>query len=102
MSLFGVITGAIGLGADFGISSLIGNVAATVTTKSGNKLVDKICIGIGTAVIAGMAGEAAQNYIQRKADEIKNAVTPDYMLEDFDEELVDFDCEDFEEEEINE
>jgi uncharacterized membrane protein YebE (DUF533 family) len=94
MSLFGVITGAVGLGADFGLSALIGNVATTVTTKSGNKLIDKICIGIGTAVLSGMAGEAAQNYIQRKADELKKAIVPawaedDLLDEDFDDDFID-------------
>lgn len=100
MSLFSIVTSVVGLGADFGISSLIGNIATTVTTKTGNKLVDKICIGIGTAVVAGMAGEAAQKYIERKANEIKDAVTPEYMkLDEFDD---DFDDDIFiEEEEVD-
>lgn len=89
MSLFGIVTSVVGLGADFGISSLIGNIATTVTTKTGNKLVDKICIGIGTAVVAGMAGEAAQKYIERKANEIKDAVLPaiDEFDDDFDDDI---------------
>ncbi len=101
MSLFGIVTGIVGLGADFGISSLIGNIATTVTTKSGNKLVDKICIGIGTAVVAGMAGEAAQKYIERKANEIKDAVIPavDVFDDDFDDDIF---IEDDEEVDANE
>ena len=97
MSLFGIVTGAIGLGAEFGLTSLIGNVAATVTTKSGNKLVDKICIGIGTAVLAGMAGEAANNYIKRQAEELKESVTKALPINNYEDEFdVDFDDEFFE------
>lgn len=64
----------VGLVADAGISSLIGNVAATNVTKSNCKIFDKLMIGVGTAVVAGMAGEAAQNYIQKKADAAKEAI----------------------------
>ena len=74
MSLIGALTTVGGLVADFGITSLIGNVVATCTTKSGNKMVDKICIAVGTAVVAGMAGEAAQKYIERKSQEIQDTI----------------------------
>lgn len=106
MAIFDVIVGAIGLGADFGLTSLIGNVAATVTTKTGNKLIDKITIGLGTAVLAGMAGEAAQNYIEKKANELRDAVVPEYMrIEDMsaeDEFDVNFDDDFFVDEDENE
>lgn len=75
MSLIGVGTAIVGLVADAGISSLIGNVAATVTTKSGNKIFDKLMIGVGTAVVGCMAGEAAQKYIDRKGQELEEALS---------------------------
>lgn len=75
MGLISVGTAIVGLVADAGISSLIGNVAATVTTKSGNKIFDKLMIGVGTAVVGCMAGEAAQKYIDRKGQELEEALS---------------------------
>lgn len=85
----GIITGIgtiVGLVADFGCSALISNAATTLATKSGNKIFDKVMIGIGGAVLAGMAGEAAQKYITNKTDEIngalENAIHPEYLSDE--------------------
>lgn len=73
MDIFNITTEVIAIGASMGISALTGNIVGTVTTKSGNKVVDFICVGIGTLVIGGMVTEAANKYIHRQADELKES-----------------------------
>ena len=64
----------IGMLADFGVSSLISNASTTMVTKSNNKLLDKVMIGIGSAALAGLAGEAANKYVVKKGEDIKKAL----------------------------
>ena len=74
--IIGLINGIgtiVGLVSEFGVSALISNATTTFATKSGNKVLDKVMIGVGGSVLAGMAGEAASNYIQRKTDSITEA-----------------------------
>lgn len=90
MDIFKVATEVVSVGAGFGVSALIGNIVTTVTTKSGSKLVDKICIGIGTAVITGIVGDKVNDYIHEKAEKLH---------ESFNVEPVDMDI--FEKEEVD-
>ena len=99
MNIFGAVTSIVGLGAEFGLNALIGNVVGTVTTKSGNKIVDKVCIGIGTTVLSCMAGDAVKKYVDNKSDEIKEKVTKNIRIEKKDLETDDI-KEDKREEEV--
>ena len=88
----GIITGIgaiVGIIADFGCSSLISNAATTFATKSGNKIFDKVMISVGGAVLAGIAGEAAQNFIKEKANSINESIKKNdiYPVRVVDEEI---------------
>lgn len=97
MGIIGTIGTVVGLVADFGASSFMSNVVTNMAVKSGNKVLDKVMIGVGSMVVAGMVGEAAQNYIKKKAENVESALTPVWM-EDVKEIPEDFDDDFFEEE----
>lgn len=59
---------------NFGVGSLFGNVGATLVTKSGNKVVDKIALGIGTAIVGAMVKDAASKYVSGKIVEVKDMI----------------------------
>lgn len=59
---------------NFGVGSLFGNVGATLVTKSGNKVVDKIALGIGTAIVGAMVKDAASKYVSGKIVEVKDLI----------------------------
>ena len=60
---------------NFGVGSLFGNVGATLVTKSGNKVVDKIALGIGTAIVGAMVKDAASKFVCGKVEEVKDMIT---------------------------
>lgn len=57
---------------NFGVGSLIGNVGTTVITKSGNKIVDKVAIGLGVALVGAMAKDATKKFVDEKIVEVKD------------------------------
>ena len=59
---------------NFGVGSLFGNVGATLVTKSGNKVVDKIALGIGTAIVGAMVKDAASKFVCGKVEEVKDMI----------------------------
>lgn len=67
--MFDVITDIV---VDFGISSLFGNVGATLVTKSGNKIMDKVAIGIGTAMVGFVVKDVTKKYMNEKVGEVKD------------------------------
>lgn len=73
--MISAITSLLGIGAEIGISSLFTNIAATATTKVGSKLFDKVCIGVGTFALSAMVGEKANNYIQKKGEELEKQLS---------------------------
>lgn len=82
MGLISAVGTVVGLVADFGASSFMSNVVSNLAVKSGNKVLDKVMIGVGSMVVAGMVGEAAQNYIKKKTDAIEDAITPAWAEEE--------------------
>ena len=50
----------------FGISSLFGNIGTTMITKSGNKFINKVGIGLGTLLINEMVCSSASKFIKDK------------------------------------
>lgn len=69
-----MLTTALSIIADIGISSLLTNVVATTTTKVGCKLIDKVAIGIGTFAIGAVISDATANYIQKQVDAVSEAI----------------------------
>lgn len=67
--MFDVITDIV---VDFGISSLFGNVGATLVTKSGNKIMDKVAIGLGTAMVGFVVKDVTKKYVGEKVGEVKD------------------------------
>lgn len=50
----------------FGISSLFGNIGTTMITKSGNKFINRVGIGLGTLLINEMVCGSASKFIKDK------------------------------------
>lgn len=69
-----MLTTALSIIADIGISSLLTNMVATTTTKVGCKLIDKVAIGVGTFAIGAVISDATANYIQKQVDTITEAI----------------------------
>lgn len=67
--MFDVITDIV---VDFGVSSLFGNIGATLVTKSGNKIMDKVAIGLGTAMVGLVVKDVTKKYVGEKVGEVKD------------------------------
>lgn len=57
---------------NFGIGGLFGNIGTKLVTESGNKVIDKVALGLGTAIVAGMVKDAAKKYVDGKVDDVKD------------------------------
>jgi hypothetical protein len=71
--IFGEIAGIV---TKFGISSFVSNATTTMITKSGNKMIDKVGIGLGGAIITGMTVSAANKYIKKSINDINKSISP--------------------------
>jgi len=69
---------------NFGLSSLAGNIATTLITKSDKKILDKIGIGLGTVIVSSVANDICTKHIKQKINDFKDSITPEYMKEDED------------------
>ncbi len=104
MAIFSVLTGVATLVAQSGVSSLIGNVTGTLITKTDNKVMDKVLISIGGLVLSAMVTDKVGEYVEKKGQAIKDAVTPVWMEdvkeipEDFDDDFFEEDTDETEEE----
>lgn len=67
--MLGLLTDVV---VNFGIGSLFGNIGTKLVTESGNKVIDKVALGLGTAIVAGMVKDAAKKYVDGKVDDVKD------------------------------
>lgn len=67
--MLGLLTDVV---VNFGIGSLFGNIGTKLVTESGNKVIDKVALGLGTAIVAGMVKDAAKKYVDGKIDDVKD------------------------------
>lgn len=104
MALISVLTGVASLVAQSGVSSLIGNVTGTLITKTDNKVMDKVLIGIGGLVVSAMVTDKVGEFVEKKAQALKDAVTPvcteevKDVPEDFDDDFFKEEADETEEE----
>lgn len=68
-----------------GIAAIIGNAVKHVSPTSGVGIVMKTCIMVGTALLGGLASDAASEYAERKIDKIASAISVE-VKEDSEEE----------------
>lgn len=69
--MLGTIISVASIAAEMGVSSLVSNVAATMTLTCNKSIVTKVTMGVGSLVLGAMAGEAAGNYVKAKGEGIK-------------------------------
>lgn len=68
-----------------GVGAVFGN-AVKFTTPVDTTLIQKISVGIGSAVIGSMISNAATTYVKTKIDEAATAINPESTTEEVTEE----------------
>ena len=66
--MLGTIISVASIVAEIGVSSLVSNVATTMTLTCNKSIVTKVTMGVGSLVLGAMAGEAAGNYVKAKGE----------------------------------
>lgn len=89
MVVLNIVKAGVSLATSCGVGTIIGGAVKAVTPMP-TQLVSKICIGIGTIALAGLAGSASAKYMEVKIDEtvgtIKDAISSKSEEEEIKEE----------------
>lgn len=72
--MLGTIISVASIVAEMGVSSLVSNMAATMTLTCSKSVATKVTMGVGSLVLGAMAGEAAGNYVKAKGEGIKTGL----------------------------
>lgn len=79
MKKLDVLKSVTGLIVSAGAGAIVGNTVK-MSTPADAKIINKICIGVGSVVLSSMVGDMAAKYtadtIDETAENIKNAMNP--------------------------
>lgn len=77
----------IGLIGGVGVATIVGNAVKHVSPTTGAGIAMKICVGIGTALLGGLACEATSKYADKQIDEV--AEVAEEFFKDTPEDVID-------------
>lgn len=77
----------IGLISGAGVATIVGNAIKHVSPTTGVGTVMKVCIGVGTAVLGGIACNASSEYIDKEIDAASELV--EEMFKEDQEKVID-------------
>lgn len=77
----------VGLISGVGVAAIIGNAVKHVSPTTGAGAMMKLCVGVGTAVLGGIACDASSNYVNKQIDGA--AEFAEEMLKEDPEKVVD-------------
>jgi hypothetical protein len=76
----------VSLVVSFGVGTIVGNIIKASTPSDVKKIV-QLCIGAGSLVLTGLAGDAASKYTEGKIDDAVNSIKDFLKLNKNDEEV---------------
>lgn len=68
------VKGAVTLIGGIGVGAIITNAVKHVSPTSGMGSIMKLCVGVGTMLLGGLACDAASDYAEQKIDEAVEAI----------------------------